>query len=55
MLSGLLVEGFGYDMGEVKLNPSVRCKTFVFPSTLIRDHHDDGAHFMHLPIAHMKV
>ena len=36
MLSGLLVEGFGYDMGEDIMNPNVRCKSFVFPRTLIR-------------------
>lgn len=28
MLSGLLVEGFGYDMGEDIMNPNVRCKIF---------------------------
>jgi hypothetical protein len=36
MLSGLLVKGFGYDMGQDIMKPSVRCESFVFPPILIR-------------------
>ena len=55
MLSGLLVEGFGYDMGDVKLNPSVRCKIFRVSAYLYSCVTMMALIFMHLPIAYMKV